>query len=534
MSKLALFPLFRLAPAVAAIALTAIPAASAQESEPPEGFSIFAPGEEAEQAEPETPAAVEAAPAAEAPAGAWLDREAYLARRGERSQDVLRTRWRIVTTTLDGEEIGTEQREIVVGDGYVAEPGGEERMICDFATGRILTRTQTLDGPVMRSRPIVAHVHRQMDTFTYYTQGGELEEVTGPGGAQFERFWIEAAMGVRLAEVEMTVGETEDDHVAVRRSELGSEIFGFDRDGTGEGAPAALFRAWMRHALPIHPDALRQLDPETGIPQRFSFLVFSPTSPEGRRETWIRASANEGETAFPWPEGLPPAGADSYETADPAIGRLLAAGFAALTAPAAAAPTEETFLAAAEAAQRRADPAGAYLALYQTAHHFGPCRGRPDSPICSRMSQVTASGLGNDDFEALMAALSEMQDDRPAAVETLRLHLHREGLAGAAANMLAAQAVAAAQAVDADALADLAPLDLFADAAGKDPYAALAYWHAGRYAAGMGDIDSAWQLFDIARAMPSSQDLPPAREAVAMHEQLRALAPGFFGPDAAR
>ena len=382
---------------------------------------------------------------------------------------------------------------------------------------------------------MTAHVHEQMNIFTAFTHGGELDEVTGPGGVQFERFWIEAAMGVRLAEVDLlTTTDADTGHVAVRRSELGSEVFGYDTDGTGAGQPAALFRAWMRHTLPIHPDALDRLDPQAGIPTGFSLLIFSPSSPEGRRETWTRLSASDGEAAFPWPEDLPAAGADSYAAASPAITRLLAAGFGALNGPRAAAPTDATFIAAADAAQRRADPAGAYLALYQAAQHFGACPSRPRSETCTRMNRVTAAGLGDTTFEALLAAMSELQDNRPAAIETLQTHLHREGLAGAAANVLVAQAAAAEQAAHRGALPELAPLDLFASSAEDDPFAALTYWHAGRYAASLNDTDSAWLLFEIAMAMPGAAQLPPGLEAAAMRQQLRALAPDFFGPDAIR
>ena len=539
MSRSALFPLCIAGPAVAALALL-LPAAAAQDDQPPEGFSILAPQEDdtpedTGEAETDTVAQTQTAEAGDAPAGAWLDRDAYLARRGETDETVLRTRWRVVTTTLDGEETGREQREIVIGDGYTSEPNSENNAIHDFRTDRILTRMQTLDGPVMHSAPVTAHVHNQMNIFTAFTHGGELDEVTGPGGVQFERFWIEAALGVRLAQVDLlTARNAETGHVAVRRSELGSEIFGYDSDDTAAGRPTALFRAWMRHTLPVHPDALSQLDPQAGIPTGFSFLIFSPSSPEGRRETWTRLSASEGEAAFPWPDGLPAAGADSYAATSPAITRLLAAGFSALNGPHAAAPTDATFIAAAEAAQRRADPAGAYLALYQAAQHFGACPSRPRSETCTRMNRVTAAGLGDDTFEALLAAMSELQDDRPAAIEILRTHLHREGLAGAAANVLTAQAVAAEQALHADALPELAPLDLFASSAEDDPFAALTYWHAGRYAASLNDTDSAWLLFEIAMAMPGAAQLPPGHEAAAMRQQLRTLAPDFFGPAPAR
>ena len=518
--------------ALALILLALTPATQAQDPDP--GFSILAPQAEEETDETENDAN-DTAPAAtpDSPAGAWLDRAHYLERRGERSDDVLRTRWQIETTALDGRTMGTEQREIVIGDGYVAEPASDGRTVFDFAQNRILTRIALLDGPAVRNEPIVAHVHRQVSTFTYFTQGGELDEVTGPGGSQFERFWIEAAMGVRLSEVDLLQSENEDGHIALRRSEMGSEVFGFDPGEDGTAGAAALFRAWMRHALPIHPDALTAVPGEGGIPTRFTFLVFSPSSPDGRRETWTQLSLNPGEGAFPWPENIPPAPADAYEVTDPDITRLLTAGFGALQAPAAAATTDATLVAASEAAQRRADYAGAYLALYQIAQHAGPCRPGSDTPACNRMSQVTAAGLGNADFERLMNALSNMQSARLDALSYLRSQTHRTGFAGAAVNMLAAQSIAAQQAAEPDSLPDLSPMTYFAASAENDPYAPLTYWHAGRYAAAQDDIEAAWMLFEIARGLPDAHRLPPLGEASAMIERLQALAPDYFGPAAA-
>jgi len=538
-------------------ALTLSPSAMAQDT-PDSGFSILAPASETPQpGEAETtpatrtPAGTSLAPPAQpGTAGPWLGREAYLALRsgstaveaeadedavpGEGLAPVRRMRWRVETTTLDGTALDTTQREILIGDGYVTEPGSEQNAVYDFATGRILSRIQSPGGPVMQNRPIVAHVHRQMNTFAYFTRGGELDEVTGPGGSLFERFWIEAAMGVRLSPVTMAVSESDDGHVAVRRDPLGSEIFGFDADETGTPAEAALFKSWMRHALPVHPDALNAMPVEAGIPSRFSFLVFSPSSPDGRRETWTRLSTSEGEAAFPWPANVPAVAAEGYAEAGSPTARLIAAGLSALQAPAAEAPTSSTLAAASEAAQRRADYAGAYLALYQVAHHSGPCRPASTDPACARMAQVTAAGLGNADFEALMEALAQMPRDRMAALATLRQHLHRTGYAGGAANLLAAQALATERASTPDAMAELDPMALFAASAEADPFAPLVYWHAGRYAASQDDVESAWLLFEIALGLPGSSALPPTREASAMREQLQTLAPGFFGPAAAR
>ncbi|MFY0638275.1 hypothetical protein [Maricaulis maris] len=509
------------------LALPGLPAhAMTQAGQPDPGFSILAQPEPTPDRAPDqtTPDLSEETYTV---IGPHLDRDSYLALRGNRDDVVLRTRWQITRTALEGTALGEEQREIVIGDGYVTETGEAERVIQDFVTSRTLTRVPALDGPVMRNEPFVSHVHRQMNTFAYYTEGGTLAEVTGPGGTSFDRFWIEAAMGVRLGEAELVSTITEDAITEVRRSAEGSPVLSHRDDGLGAGRAAALFRGWLQHGVPIHPDALATLNAETGIPEEFSFLVFSPSSPDGRRETWTRLSEHDGEAAFPWPEGLMPARADSYQIEDPAVRRLLQAGLDAAAQPSAA-PDEAGFLAAAEAAQRRADPAGAYLALYQISHHQGPCRADSTSRVCSRMSQVTASGIGNAGFESLMSGISRMQSDRAAALNVLKDHLHRDGLEGAAANLLAAQALAALRSTQPDAFPELNLQTLFASAAIADPYAPLAFWHAGRFAASQSDVETAWLLFDIARSLPASRSLPPSREAVAMSDQLQALAPGFF------
>ncbi|WP_291843949.1 hypothetical protein [Maricaulis sp.] len=517
---------FLVLPALA-LALFGLPAhAMTQAGEPDPGFSILAQPAGTPDPTPDQPPLDRSAEAYMV-IGPHLDRDAYLALRTGTDEQVLRTRWQITRTALDGSELGREQREIVIGDGYVTETGESERVIQDFLTRRTLTRVPALDGPVMRNEPFVAHIHRQMNTFAYYTEGGTLEQITGPGGTAFDRFWIEAAMGVRLAAAELVSTVSEDGVTEVRRDAEGSPVFSHTDDGFGAGRPAALFRAWLQHSVPVHTDALATLVDEGGIPAEFSFLVFSPSSPDGRRETWTRLSEHADEAAFPWPEGLPPARADSYQIDDPAVRRLLQAGLDAAARPSAA-PVEADFLAAADAAQRRADPSGAYLALYQISHHQGPCRADTPSPVCSRMSQVTASGIGNTTFESLMSGISQMQGDRAAAISALRDHFHRDGLEGGAANLLAAQALAALRTTQPDAMADLNLPALFAAAAIDDPYAPMAFWHGGRFVASQGDVETAWLLFDIARALPASQSLPPAREAVAMSEQLQTLAPGFF------
>ena len=272
------------------------------------------------------------------PAGAFLSRDAYLAARGDRDERVLRTRWRVERLALDGTPVSAHTSEIVIGDGYVTDVTDPQAPAFDFALDRILSRASTLAGPVMRNMPVVGHVHRQMDTFTLYTHGGQLEEVTGPDGSHFERFWIEAAMGVRLVDVPMEISTTEDGVTEVRRNADGSALLTVTPGIDGSDAEVDLFRRWLRHTAPIHPDALNVMIGLEGIPARFSYIVFSPSSPDGRREVWTRLSAGESNTIFPWPENLPAASATDYEWGAPEYAALVQAGLDAVNLGAALHP----------------------------------------------------------------------------------------------------------------------------------------------------------------------------------------------------
>ncbi len=464
-----------------------------------------------------------------APAGASLPRAGYLAARGEHDGRVLRTRWRIERLDLAGVSQSSRTSEVVIGDGYVTEVTDPGAAVIDFEQDRILTRVATPTGPVMRNQPVIGHVHRQMDTFTFYTQGGALAEVTGPDGSRFERFWIEAAMGVRLADVPMVVTASEDGGQEIRRNADGAAILGIRPGDAGTATDADLFRRWLRHTAPIHPDALNVMSDLDAIPERLSFIVFSPSSPDGRREVWTRLSAGESTARFPWPENLPAAAAADYDWSDPQMAPLVQAGFDAAALPAAS-PDEQAFTDAVQAAHSDGDLSGALLTLYQASHHRGACQPRSTDALCTRTSQVIAAGLGDAQFEQLMATLSALQTDREAALEGLRPYLDRTDLAGAAANLLAAQALATLRTTDAEIIPDLDPLTLFANSAQADRYCALTYWHAGRYAASQADVEAAWMLFDLATNLPAAATTLPVREAAVMNAQLQAIAPNYFGP----
>ncbi|WP_339742731.1 hypothetical protein [uncultured Maricaulis sp.] len=512
--------IFRLA--LTALAAMSLPALAYAQPAADDPFSVLQ-AHPAPASEPVTEIAIYT------PAGAFLSRDAYLAARGVHDEQVLRTRWRVERFGLDGVSQSSRTAEVVIGDGYVTEVTDPGAAVIDFDQNRILTRVASLTGPVMRNQPVVGHVHRQMDTFTFYTHSGELAEVTGPDGSHFERFWIEAAMGVRLADVPMLVTTTDEGEQEVRRNADGAVIFGIRPGNAGTAVEADLFRRWLRHTAPIHPDALNVMTGLSGIPERFSYIVFSPSSPDGRREVWTRLSAGDSTARFPWPENLPAAPAADYDWPDTHLVPLVQAGFDAAAVPAAS-PDEQAFLDASRVAQDKGDQAGAFLILYQASHHLGACPARSANPICTRTSQLVAAGLGDAEFEQLLTTLAALQIDRMAALDGLRPYLDRTDLAGAAANLLAAETLATLRTGDPDIAPDLDPLILFAHSAQADPYCSLTYWHAGRLAASDGDVESAWMLFDLAAGLPAAATTLPVRETAVMSAQLRAIAPNYFGP----
>jgi hypothetical protein len=514
--------------AFSSLAIAALsPVAVAWQDTQPEAdpFSILAP-RPAEPVEVETVA--EPTPP---PAGSHLSRNAYLLRRSETHDRVLTTRWRVTRTDLDGNELSTQTRVLILGDEYTYETGTDAPVIHDFALNRILSQTTTLDGPVMLNRAIVADVHRKMDVFTSYTRGGQLEQIPGPNGTSFERFWIEAAMGVRLAPAMLQIQTNADGQTEISRFVDGVTILTVTADSEDNQTHTDTFVRWMRHSLPIHPDALEAVSDQANLPRQFSFLVYSPSSPNGRRETWTRIGAAADFAAFPWPENVPAARATMYGVSDPAFIPLIQAGLDAAAAPEQT-PSEQYFLDTAQSAQNRADRTGAYLTLFQAAHHFGPCSARSTSSVCHRLGQAAAAGLGDTQFESLFAAVSAMTEDREAAITGLQPHFYRNDLAGSAANLLAAQALATLRTNEPEALPSLNPAALFSAAGQADGYAPLIFWHAGRYAANSGDIETAWLFFDLARSLPDSSQIAAVREADAMTEQLRNIAPRFFGAEA--
>lgn len=506
------------------------PDAEAQEtaSDEQDPFSILSlppeePVEEEVDTAEETPAPeqVEVETAFDAGfAGPHLSRAGYLAHRGETAPGARELVWRVDVYALDGLRLESRERRLVIGDDYVVDFAPDARLALDFRTERRLESDAAL---AMRNQAMSGYVHRRADLYSRFSADGTRDEIPLGPELVLERFWLEAAMGIANASAVLEVAETEDGATEVNREGLDAPLLTIS--GAREGGPrdGDLFRRWLRHALPIHPDALAAFDPDGGVPDRFDFIVISPDSPRGRRERWTLESDGALEDFALWPEDLPAADAIAYDGPT----RLLETGLAATRAPGGA-PSSQDFIAAAEIAEERGDLTAAYLTLYQASHHFGSCDTRPDLETCAASAAIGARGLGDPLFEALIGALSVATSDRASAVRGLSMHADGDGEAGAAAALISAIAQSTLRTDEAGA-GD--PMALFIASAEADAYAPLTYWHAGRWLASQGEFEAAWLCWDLARALPAAPNLTILSDASLLEARIRALAPDFFAPE---
>ncbi|MFS2318600.1 hypothetical protein RMQ97_11740 [Maricaulis sp. D1M11] len=495
----------------------------------------------------EAPEPVEPTPedTARPPAGPHLDREQYLARRGE-SAPTHRLRWRVTSYSLDSVAQSETIRDVIIGPGYIAELNADGPIILDFELGRQLTaHTRTsLDETgrevrqtVMTNTALGAITHRKLNVFSRITANGELDEISVGPGLSFERFWLEGGLGISLTDTALHETVLDDSAREYRRSETGSVIFSItpetgpqtDTPRTSSPEAARMLRSWVRHNTSIHPAALGQWRATDGIPREFTLLLFSPASPDGRREVWERLDMDAViDDGFPWPENLPLAGPDAYDMPQ----SLLIAGFSALEAPDTS-PSPQDFLDEMERLTGVTDKSGAYLTLNHAMQHYGPCNPGTDTELCQAYRRLTVSGLGDNRFEGVFTAISEIGRDSSAAMNGLQPYLYRRDLAGASANLHAAQALTSLRQSGSREFETLNPLTLFSEAAEIDPYAPMTYWHAGRFAASVDDVETAWMLFDIARNLPNAGNLPATGDTDLLLEQMQLLAPDFYAVETA-
>ncbi|MCW5725137.1 MAG: hypothetical protein KIS81_09270 [Maricaulaceae bacterium] len=529
-----------------------------------------------------------------------LTARAYLALRAEAAAEgepapALRQVWRVERFSLGGAQLEpAAERTLVIGDGFVSDSGRADPVIYDFLLARILTPDP--EARTFVNRSIHGDVRRRMDHFIAFTRGGSLDEIAFGPELVFDRFWLEADMGLRMQAAEVVIARSEGE---VRVSTLDDDVLVYalpvdagaalnededaERDQVEAVAPAtapmtglaaldiasllrgdaeavataratpaeddetpapgpdeapepesaadararALFLAWMRHALPVHPDALAVLQAEDSLPERFEFVVFSPNSPQGRREVWTLASStSEANPAFPLnPAARPRLPGGPYMT-----GRIGPVMLAAVREQAGGAPGPDTFLGAINAARARGALDHAYLIAWQETAHSGPCP--PEAvarPICAEAGRIAAAALGNADFEALFGALAALPARNHArAVAGLTPYLGAPGLAGAAAALIVANELAAWGEEGAEEYPDLDPAGLMADALEADPYAPMIYARLGEMLIGGADYAGAWAVFDLGRSVPAAADSPMLAHVELIEANLELLAPEFF------
>jgi len=518
----------------------------------------------------------------------FLTSDEYIDLRAESRGEQLEMVWTIRREDSDGEAVGeSETRTLYMAPDFVRDESSEGVSIFDFLTDRHLEIDP--DAETYTNTAFAAEVRRRLDTYLGLSQGGRLQDIPIGPGRSFDRFWLEAAMGIRREPVTLTreltggdlsvarlgglvlltasfdiaddetpaadAGETdvapeESEADAMRRAampidlssdesvvfdpsqaalpinlNLGGSRINYPDASPEAQAQAELFRRWMRHALPIHPDVLSALEGAPHIPTAFSYYIISPESPAGRREIWTLESLETTASGIRLETGLEPRFGGPDWVGDTVIPTAIAAREAETVF------SVDAMLEEIEQRRDADDNIGAYLVSLQEQHHFGPCPTLAESElraVCSATSSVVAAGLGDPGFEALFGVLSgPSPSGDETLIGTLQPYLDDEDYAGAAARILTAKALLRWAARDPDGVPDDAsPFNLFAAAIEIDPLAGAAWWETGNALLVQRDPLGAWTVFDTGRAI-----LPEGMiQVIALEDRLRVLAPEFFLP----
>ncbi|MEE2525406.1 hypothetical protein V0U79_03435 [Hyphobacterium sp. HN65] len=525
----------------------------------------------------------------------FLTSSEYAALRDHEEVDVLRLEWRVETFTSSGLRSGEPATRILyLAPGYVREENGNAVSVYDFARNRHLTLD--LAAQTMTNIAFEAEVRRRTDTYLGLSQAGRLEQIPLGPDRSFDRFWLEAAMGIRREPVELQTGYASGELTVTRgdgptllaasfdvEDTAASGEDNADTDDTGEDASedemdailamatpidlssgesvvfdpseaaapitlggnnpvlsfpdsspeaqaqAELFRRWMRHALPLHPDVLATLRGAPAIPETFSYFVISPDSPSGRREVWTLQGIEPVEDGFRLEEGL------TAHAGPPTLLMQTVFPIAARAAQQAEAPGEDAFLEAIAAYREEGDLARAYLVTFQESSRNGPCpppgqTGMRD--VCREVSSLVAAGIGNSGFESVFAAVTQIGGEEGEVIlETLSPYLEEDTLAGAAARTIVANELLAWAVRDPDGPPeDLNPHTLLAEALVIDPFAGANYRYLGNAILTLRNPVGAWTVFDAGRAVPGAARHPMLLEVGVQEERLQGLAPDFFLP----
>ncbi len=456
--------------------------------------------------------------------GPHLDGAAYTQARGG-FEGAAQVKWTRETGEIDAEPEASEARALTVGPGYAFE--AEAATLYDFAQARLVSLQ---DGGAMANTALHAEVRRRLDIYTALSDGGRRDLIAFGAAGEFDRFWLEAAMGLRSEPAELVV-EASEGAVRVRRSRA-TRVIAQSEAGDCFAALAPAARAavagWMRFAWPLHPDVFDTLVDPDDPPCSAGFIVYSPESPEGRQERWSASPAAPADGFDPLSGAAPaPPGPQAL------TGQAAAAGFAAARGEIAA-PSPGDFALEARAFDQSGDAAGALLTILRESAHFGPC---PDQALgsarlaCTLLTPLTQRTGAAPDLSRVRTGVAAAGADRPeAAVEALKPELSREGPAGAAARTLVAGALVAWGREGLEAHRDLDPARLLAEAIALDPFAPEAYWRLGERFLAAGDALTAWGFFDLGRALPGRDATPSLARLAEQEARLEALAPAFFAP----
>ncbi len=458
--------------------------------------------------------------------GPFASPSAYAQARGAFTPGVL-LEWRVETRPLsdgfDAASGGAETRAVQVGDGYAFEP--DRRLLIDFAAERRLRPGATADAYVNGS--LHAEVRRRLDIYAFLSDMGRAETVE-LGGEQFDRFWLEAAMGVAAAPAGLAIELRDAGPRFYRDGEPVAEISfntGPECPAAGLGANASRSAvAWLRHAAPLHPDLYAGLREASAPPCRLRFVVLSPDSPEGRVETWTLAGARTAAAPDMPPAGGVPEAPDA---------RLLPEGYrSGLDAAAASAPLDPAVVyEEIEAALADGQAARAVLLLEAEQLHLGPC---PEQSIggarlaCALSGNVRRRAAADPGGSAVIEGLTALENGAAqAAVDALSRAGDPGGMAGAALRARLSEAASRLGPEILQSRPDLDPAALLERAIALDPAApGLHAMLARRYLAA-GAPEAAFAVYDAARAA-FGDDAAALAEAAELEARLRAVAPDFY------
>lgn len=437
--------------------------------------------------------------------------------------------WEIGVAGPEGESGEKTRLSVSLGDDWARwDDPDEEGTLIDLRAARFIKIAPGDDGDAVQvtNSSLYAEARRRIDIYAGLSQGGSRDQISFGAAGTFHRIWLEAAMGVAAQAGALEIRQESGALTASYDGEMIAEAwFAPGDDSPCQSDPTERLEpmlALMRHSAPLHPDlisAFRQL----GVaPCAIEFTVFSPDSPQGRTETWVLQTAEDG------PAPLPSDGAAVLPRAG-LVGEAAVAAIDIANSDGADLLDPAAFYEMLLALRSEDDLAGAFLLSVQETHNFGTC---PEQVIgsarlvCGELNALTQAGLGDSDFERALEGVTAVREAQHAvAVNQLSRFLDRDDRAGAAARILVANELIAWGEEGLASRPDLDPAALLSEALIIDPHAPDAYWHLGRRYLEAGAPHAAWVFFDLGRSIPGREATPLLEQAGQMEQRIAALAP---------